>query len=99
MIVISSFDPVRRQVARLALENLILDGRIQPAKIEEMVTKAQEDINKIIKQKGEEAVFECGIFNLIHAYRYHSVVVLPNKLWTKRTPALDRDGTHRWYAR
>ncbi len=62
-IVISSFDPVRRQVARLALENLILDGRIQPAKIEEMVLKAQEDINKIIKQKGEEAVFECGIFN------------------------------------
>lgn len=62
-IIISSFDPVRRQVARLALENLIMDGRIQPAKIEEMVQKAQEDINKIIKQKGEEAVFECGIFN------------------------------------
>lgn len=62
-IIISSFDPVRRQVARLALENLILDGRIQPAKIEEMITKAQEEINKIIKQKGEEAVYECGIFN------------------------------------
>lgn len=62
-IIISSFDPVRRQVARLALENLIMDGRIQPAKIEEMVAKAQEDINKIIKQKGEEAMFECGIFN------------------------------------
>ncbi len=63
-IVISSFDPVRRQVARLALENLILDGRIQPAKIEEVVAKAQEDINKIIKAKGEQAVYECGIFNL-----------------------------------
>jgi len=63
-IVISSFDPVRRQVARLALENLILDGRIQPAKIEEVVTKAQEDINKIIKSKGDQAVYECGIFNL-----------------------------------
>ncbi len=63
-IVISSFDPVRRQVARLALENLILDGRIQPAKIEEVVAKSQDDINKIIKEKGDQAVFECGIFNL-----------------------------------
>lgn len=64
VITISSFDPVRRQVARIALENLIIDGRIQPAKIEEFVEKAKEDINKIIKQKGEEAVYECGIFNL-----------------------------------
>lgn len=63
-IVISSFDPVRRQVARVALENLILDGRIQPAKIEELVDKAKEEINKIIKEKGEQAVYECGIFNL-----------------------------------
>ena len=63
-IVISSFDPVRRQVARLALENLILDGRIQPAKIEEVVARAQEDINKIIKDKGDQAVYECGVFNL-----------------------------------
>mgnify|MGYP001582108003 CR=1 FL=1 len=63
-IIISSFDPIRRQVARLALENLILDGRIQPAKIEELVEKAKEEINKIIKEKGEQAVYECGIFNL-----------------------------------
>jgi ribonuclease Y len=63
-IVISAFDPVRRQVARVALENLILDGRIQPAKIEEVVEKAHEEINKIIKEKGEQAVYECGIFNL-----------------------------------
>ncbi len=62
-IVISAHDPVRRQIARVALENLILDGRIQPAKIEEMVEKAQADINKIIKEKGEQAVYECGIFN------------------------------------
>ena len=62
-IIISAFDPVRRQIARVALENLILDGRIQPAKIEEVVEKAKEDINKIIKEKGEQAVYECGIFN------------------------------------
>lgn len=62
-IIISSFDPVRRQIARVALENLILDGRIQPAKIEELVEKAKEEINKIIKEKGEQAVYECGIFN------------------------------------
>ncbi len=62
-IVISAHDPVRRQIARVALENLIMDGRIQPAKIEEIVEKAQADINKIIKEKGEQAVYECGIFN------------------------------------
>ena len=63
-IIISSFDPVRRQVARLALENLIADGRIQPAKIESLVEKAKQDVNKIIKEKGEEAAYECGVFNL-----------------------------------
>ncbi|OGI69220.1 ribonuclease Y [Candidatus Nomurabacteria bacterium RIFCSPLOWO2_01_FULL_42_20] len=63
-IVISSFDPIRRQVARLALENLILDGRIQPAKIEEEVKKSQDEINRIIKEKGEQAAYECGILNL-----------------------------------
>lgn len=63
-IVISSFDPVRRQIARVALENLILDGRIQPSKIEEICVKAKDEINKIIKEKGEQAVYECGVFNL-----------------------------------
>jgi ribonuclease Y len=63
-ITISSFDPIRRQVARLALENLILDGRIQPAKIEEMIEKAKLEINKIIKEKGEQAAYEVGVFNL-----------------------------------
>ena len=63
-ITISSFDPIRRQVARVALENLILDGRIQPAKIEEVVEKAKLEINKIIKEKGEQAAYECGVFNL-----------------------------------
>ncbi len=63
-ITISSFDPVRRQVAKLALEKLITDGRIQPAKIEDMVKASEEEINKIIKQKGEEAVYETGVLGL-----------------------------------
>ncbi|MDE2188171.1 MAG: ribonuclease Y [Patescibacteria group bacterium] len=64
MITISSFDPVRRYIAKLALENLIKDGRIQPAKIEKVVEEAQADINKTIKQKGEEAAYECGVVGL-----------------------------------
>ncbi|MDO8183582.1 MAG: ribonuclease Y [bacterium] len=63
-IVLSSFDPVRRQIARVALENLIKDGRIQPAKIEELVDKAKEEISKIIKTKGEEAAYEAGVMGL-----------------------------------
>jgi len=63
-ITISSFDPVRRQVAKIALENLIADGRIQPAKIEEFVQKSEEEISKIIKDKGEEAIYETGVIGL-----------------------------------
>ena len=63
-ITLSSFDPVRRAVAKLALDNLILDGRIQPAKIEEFVEKASSDINKIIKEKGEQAAIECEVYHL-----------------------------------
>ncbi|MBI2618064.1 ribonuclease Y [Candidatus Kaiserbacteria bacterium] len=64
MITISSFDPIRRHVARIALENLILDGRIQPAKIEEVVQKAKNEVNKTIKEKGEQAAYEAGVHNL-----------------------------------
>jgi ribonuclease Y len=63
-IIISCFDPVRRQVARVALENLIKDGRIQPAKIEEFFEQATSEINDIMKQAGEDAVHELGIYNL-----------------------------------
>lgn len=63
-ITISSFDPVRRHVARLALLELIKDGRIQPAKIEQVVEKAKQDINKTIKEKGEAAAYECGVIGL-----------------------------------
>jgi len=63
-IIISSFDPVRRQIARIALENLILDGRIQPARIEETVDKAKNEIEKMIKDAGEKASFDVGIFDI-----------------------------------
>jgi len=63
-ITISSFDPVRRQVAKTALEELIRDGRIQPVRIEEIAEKAKQEINKIMKEKGDAAVYECGILNL-----------------------------------
>ena len=63
-ITVSSFDPVRREVARLALEKLIQDGRIHPARIEEMVAKAQKEVNNTIRQEGERAVFETNIHGL-----------------------------------
>lgn len=63
-VTVSSFDPVRRQVAVMALENLVKDGRIQPAKIEKEVAKAKKEVNEIIKKKGEEAAYECGVFSL-----------------------------------
>ena len=63
-IIISSFDPVRRHVARVALEELIKDGRIQPAKIEKVVEQAHASINQTIKEKGEHAAYECGVIGL-----------------------------------
>ena len=63
-ITVSGFDPVRREVARLALEKLIQDGRIHPARIEEMVAKAQREVNATVKSEGERAMLETGIHNL-----------------------------------
>ena len=63
-VIISSFDPVRRHIAKIALENLIVDGRIQPARIEETVDKAKTEIEKIIKDAGEKAAFEIGAFDI-----------------------------------
>ena len=63
-ITVSGFDPVRREVARLALEKLIQDGRIHPARIEDMVAKAQREVNATIKSEGERAMFETGIHSL-----------------------------------
>ena len=63
-VVISGFDPLRREVARIAIEKLIEDGRIHPAKIEEMVEKAKEEVANVIKEEGERAVMETGVIGL-----------------------------------
>ncbi|MEG0969850.1 MAG: ribonuclease Y [Acidaminococcaceae bacterium] len=63
-VIISGFDPVRREVARTALEKLINDGRIHPARIEEMVEKAQKEVEQKIKEAGEQATFETGVHGL-----------------------------------
>ena len=64
VITVSGFDPIRREVARLALEKLISDGRIHPARIEEMVEKARREVENATKQAGEKAVFETGVHGL-----------------------------------
>jgi ribonuclease Y len=63
-VVLSGFDPVKREIARLSLEKLILDGRIHPSRIEEMVHKAEKEVANIIKEEGEQATFDVGVHNL-----------------------------------
>ena len=63
-VILSSFDPIRREVARIALERLIVDGRIHPARIEEMVEKAQKEVETMIREEGEAAVLEVGIHGI-----------------------------------
>ena len=63
-ITVSCFDPIRREIARLALEKLIADGRIHPTRIEDLVEKSRKEVERVIKQEGERATFETGVINL-----------------------------------
>ena len=74
-VILSGFDPIRREVARIALEKLIHDGRIHPARIEEMVEKAKSEVEAVIRQEGEEAAFEVGVHGL-----HQEIVKLIGKL-------------------
>jgi ribonuclease Y len=95
-ITLSSFDPVRREIARLSLEKLIQDGRIHPARIEEMVAKAQKEVNATIKAEGERAVFETGVHglhpDLIKLSRPHEI---PHELRPECSQPFHRGFPHR----
>jgi ribonuclease Y len=63
-VILSSFDPIRREIARLTIEKLIIDGRIHPARIEEMAEKATKEVEATVKQEGDRAAFETGVMGL-----------------------------------
>ena len=83
-VVLSGFDPIRREIARIALEKLILDGRIHPARIEEMVEKAQKEVETLIREEGEAATLEVGVHG-IHPelVRLLGKLKLQNQLWSE----------------
>ena len=95
-IIISSFDPFRREMARLALEKLVKDGRIQPAKIEESVETAKADLVKRTQEIGESAAQDLGVFRSSERVASDDrPPALPDELWPECARALGGNGVHR----
>src|SRR5260370_17402728 len=87
-VILSGFDPVRREVARVALNHLLVDGRIHPARIEEMVTKPRNDVQNRIREESEQAMFQPGVTGLHPELTnlLHTLAALPNYNHNVLTP-------------
>lgn len=94
-VILSSFDPIRRDIARIALERLIVDGRIHPARIEDMVEKVRKEVDVQIKEAGESAIFDVGIHNMHPgACKAAGTAEIPHQLRSECAEALPGGGSH-----